>query len=113
MSKNATKISALAAAMVIGLSSVASAQTWTNADAANTNPSETTQNGTVTEQLMIQEKGAMHSGAYGSSAVSTNDSMGPRMGVNDLGAPVSPKNTTNPSESQRGDSTIEELQKRF
>lgn len=112
MSKNATKISALAAALVIGATSFASAQTWTNAGAANTNPSETTQNGTATEQLMIQ-RGEAHGAGYGTSAVGTNDAMmGRGAGVDVWGAPTSPKNTVNPSESQRGDSTIEELQKR-
>ncbi|WP_181706381.1 hypothetical protein [Chthonobacter rhizosphaerae] len=108
MTKTALKISTLAAAIALGMSSASVAQTWSNAGAQNTNPSETTQNGNATEQLMLQH-------GAGSSAVGTNDSAmgsGYGAGYGMSVSPVSPKNTVNPTESQRGDSTIEELRKR-
>ncbi|WP_075217571.1 hypothetical protein [Mongoliimonas terrestris] len=110
----AIKISALAAAIAFGASS-ASAETFrTNAGAANTNPSETTQQGNVTEQLAIQN------GTADGSAVGTNDAWLGRSGGAAYGSgmgetrafDVSPRISTNPTESERGDSTIEELQKR-
>lgn len=110
----AIKISALAAAIAFGASSASAESFRTNAGATNTNPSETTQQGTTTEQLAIQN------GTTDGSAVGTNDAWmggdrgavyGSGMGA-DRSFDVSPRISTNPTESETGDSTIEELRKR-